>query len=207
MTSAENVPPLIGDEHGVYRIQIVGNSGAGKSTTGIALSKMLGIPYISLDEIMFQPGWVQTSPEEFRAKLQSLLDQSPQGWIVDGNYDKRGGLLAFERSTDVIWLDPPLILYFPRLVLRTFLRLFRLAEPCSPGCFEKPSEVFFSKESIIWWCLSQHCVNRRRNRARMQEVGIGVGRIVECQRMRRLGGWGSAVKKWLMDVEAMVKSR
>ena len=48
-------------------------------------------------------------------------------------------------------LDPPLVLYFPRLVLRTFLRLFRLAPPCSSGCEERASEVFFSRASIIWW--------------------------------------------------------
>ena len=48
-------------------------------------------------------------------------------------------------------LDPPLVLYFPRLVLRTFLRLFRLAPPCSTGCEERASEVFFSRASIIWW--------------------------------------------------------
>jgi hypothetical protein len=37
-----------------------------------------------------------------------------------------------------IWhaeLDPPLILYFPCLLL-AFLRLVRLGMPCNPGCHE-----------------------------------------------------------------------
>lgn len=34
---------------------------------------------------------------------------------------------------------------------RTFLRLFRLAPPCSVGCEERATEVFFSRESIVWW--------------------------------------------------------
>ncbi len=53
-------------------------------------------------------------------------------------------------------LDPPLILYFPRLVCRTFLRLFRLAPPCSLGCEETASQVFFSRESMIWWYVVMH---------------------------------------------------
>ena len=48
-------------------------------------------------------------------------------------------------------LDPPLILYFPRLFYRTIMRLLRLAPPCSPGCEEMAAEAFFSRNSILWW--------------------------------------------------------
>ncbi|KAF9551894.1 hypothetical protein CPC08DRAFT_714990 [Agrocybe pediades] len=207
MNAEDSLPPLLGDGHGKYRVHIVGNSGSGKSTTATALAKILNLPCISMDRIMWQPGWVQTPTEEFQAKLRKQLDQASGSWIVEGNYESMGGLMALEESTDVIWLDPPLMLYFPRLILRTFMRLFRLKEPCSPGCFEKPSEVFFSKDSIIWWCISHHWTMKRRCKARMEKIGIETGSDVERRRMRRLGGWGSSVKRWLFDVETMVQSK
>ena len=111
-------------------------------------------------------------------------------------------LLLFSRAG----LDPPLLFYLPRLVIRTFLRLFRLRPPCAPGCEERVGEVFF-KNSIIWWCISNHWVNRKRNQDRMQHIGLGIGKELERQRMRRIGGWGSELKQWLSDVQRMVDSR
>lgn len=120
-------------------------------------------------------------------------------------------LRVHESSQNSHWfwqgLDPPLLLYLLRLILRTFMRLFRLHEPCSVGCFERPSEVFFSKESIIWWCLSQHWIRRKHYAARMQDIGLEGGRNVERRRMRRFGGWGSSLKNWLAEVEHMVRSQ
>ena len=104
-------------------------------------------------------------------------------------------------------LDPPLLLYFPRLVIRTLLRLFGLRPPCAPGCEERFGGVFFSKDSIIWWCLSNHWINRKRNQDLMQRIGLGTGREVERRRMRRIGGWGSELEQWLSDVQKMVDLR
>ncbi|KAH9482113.1 hypothetical protein JR316_0004208 [Psilocybe cubensis] len=160
-----------------------------------------------MDRLMWKPGWVEAPNDEFQARLRAELDKEPdKGWVADGNYDRRGGLVALEESTDIIWLDPPLVLYLPRLIWRTFLRLFRLREPCSAGCFERPTEVFFSKESIVWWCISNHWKVRARNEGRMRELGIENGTSPR-RRMRRLGGWGAELKKWLQEVEQMIHSK
>ncbi|KAJ3515683.1 hypothetical protein NLJ89_g1602 [Agrocybe chaxingu] len=177
-----------------------------QSTAGRALAEILGVPYISMDRIMWKPGWATTHREEFTAELVAAMEQDERGWVADGEYTNRGGLLAYETSTDVIWLDPPLLLYFPRIILRTFLRLLRLEEPCSPECPERVNEVFFSKESILWWCISNHWIVRERNRVRMAEIGLGEGTDVEHRRMRRIGGWGTDLKNWLRDVQDMLSS-
>ncbi|KAF8888152.1 hypothetical protein CPB84DRAFT_1816549 [Gymnopilus junonius] len=195
-----NFPPLLGDGEGRFRVHIVGNS------VGITLARILGVPYVSMDRVMWKPGWKETPAEEFRAQLRAELDQDPRGWIADGNYDNRGGRIAFEESTDVIWLDPPLALYLPRLLLRTFWRLLRLTEPCSPGCKERFSEVFFSKKSIIVWCITRHFPIRKRLEDRIPEYGLIEGRNAEKRKMRRIGGWGGDLKKWLKDVEDMFRS-
>ena len=57
-------------------------------------------------------------------------------------------------------LDFPLHQYYPQLVIRTFLRLLGLAEPCAPGCHETWQQIFFSTESMLWCALSQHSKTR-----------------------------------------------
>jgi hypothetical protein len=196
-----------------------------QTTTGIELAKILGVPYISLDRLFWQPGWKETPRDEFQEKIRAALDQCERGWVVDGEYTRRGGLVAQELATDVICqssapfrsfrntyalilspagLDPPLLLYFPRIFIRTVLRLFNIDGPCSPGCDETIQTVFFEKGSILWWCLSHHWANRRKNIARMAEIGLVEGTDVERRRMRRIGGWGSELREWISEVERLV---
>ncbi|KAJ7256235.1 AAA domain-containing protein [Mycena haematopus] len=198
-------PPLLGDAHGNYRVHIVGNSGAGKSTVGKQLADLLGLPFIPLDTLFWNPGWEESTNDEMRAKVEKKLAECPNGWVVDGNYGRKLGRLIEDNSTDVIWLDPPLALYLPRLIWRTFSRLLGLEPSCSPGCPEKIFEVFFSKESIVWWCITHHSPVRERETARMAQIGLGIGSDVDGQKMRRLGGWGKELREWLGDVEHMLR--
>lgn len=109
-------------------------------------------------------------------------------------------------------LDPPLALYLPRLVLRTFLRLLRVREPCSPGCGEKWNEVFFSRDSIIWWCITHHPVVRERGEkafAQGKAAGVSVARDAGGEvvgKRRRIGGWGSEYTAWWEAVVLLVKA-
>ncbi|KAI0708930.1 AAA domain-containing protein [Cerioporus squamosus] len=192
--------PLRGDGKGRYRIHIVGNSGAGKSTLARELSAILNLPCILLDTIYWRPGWQEAPVDEFRTSVRAALDQDPRGWVVDGNYTSKLGDMVTGQATDVIWLDPPLVLYFPRLCWRTFLRLFWLAPQCSQGCEESLRKVFFSRDSIIWWCLTNHSVARKREGERYRVDGLHVG-----GKCRRLGGWGGELAAWKQAVREMVE--
>ncbi len=55
-----------------------------------------------MDTLLFEPGWVQASADEFRAKLRTALDADARGWVADGNFTKMGGDMAFAEATDVI---------------------------------------------------------------------------------------------------------
>ncbi|KJA20994.1 hypothetical protein HYPSUDRAFT_141494 [Hypholoma sublateritium FD-334 SS-4] len=203
---AKQIPPLLGDGHGHYRIHMLGNSGSGKTTTGAALAKILDVPLIAIDALALDPGWVILPRSVFHTRLRAALDAAPNGWVVDGKNTYSGAEMAFAEATDLIWLDPPLYVYFPRVVLRTFLRLLHLAPPCSPGCYERPSRVF-SRNSILWACLSIHWRVRRLNAAHMVLFGIENGKSTAGRRMRRFTGWGSDVKAWLGEVAAMVRAK
>ncbi|KAH6891584.1 hypothetical protein BKA70DRAFT_1537935 [Coprinopsis sp. MPI-PUGE-AT-0042] len=199
MDGRRTYTPLIGDSAGHVRILVVGNSD--QSTTAAKLGRQLGIPFISLDHIHWEPGWKSTPNDAFKSKIEVALAEAGPSWVVEGDYYERIGNIVLDKSTDVIWLDPPLLLYFPRLLLRTFLRLFGLQAPCSPGCDESFSEAFFSKDSIILWCLTHHRSEREKNTIRMREVGLNSGSNINHRRMRRIGGWGGEYKRWMEEVE------
>ncbi|KAJ7052309.1 hypothetical protein C8F01DRAFT_1171748 [Mycena amicta] len=219
------IPPLYGDAQGHYRIHLLGNCGTGKSTLGRTLSALLHIPLVSLDTIYFTPGWNHLSTSDFRRATKERLDAAERddgGWIVDGAYTSQIGGLLKGRATDIIWLDPPLILYFPRLLLRTILGLPGLRPPNVPGCPERFWHAFFAKEGILWWCISRHGPVRQRLGERMQVEGVredseeidsrkkakamAIGHE-KPRRMRRLGGWGGEVRRWLEDVRRIVEQK
>ncbi|KAI5123501.1 hypothetical protein M0805_006661 [Coniferiporia weirii] len=185
---------LNGDGRGVYRIHIVGNSG--ESTLADELAALLGVPAIHLDTLFWEPGWVEAPNDVFRARLSAALaaDACLRGWVVDGNFDSRlNGLL--DSATDIIWLDTPFLLYFPRLLVRTLQRLLRRRPQCAPGCDESAREAFFSRNSILLWALSNHAPARRKGCARLRDDPV---------RVRRIGGWGGELAAWKADVARLV---
>ncbi|KAH6912007.1 hypothetical protein BKA70DRAFT_1266198 [Coprinopsis sp. MPI-PUGE-AT-0042] len=197
-------PPLLGDGQGKYRVLVLGNSGSGKSTVAVRLSTILGIPVFSLDRLFWRPNWIMTPREVFREQVAEALDATDGSWVVEGDYSRMLGTLVFDRTTDVIWLDPPFLLYIPRVIRRTFSRLFGWTEPCSPGCFENSSTLLrLDSENIIVYAIQNHWKKRRDNQARMDRIGLGVGTDVPNRRMRRIGGWGSELGGWLAGVSEM----
>lgn len=176
----------------------------------------MGVSYINLDGLYWEPGWKKLSDDDFRKKVRAAMDQSDKGWVIDGSYSRVLGTIVDDEATDVICkdslyhlhsgtlidtatgLDPPFALYFPRLCLRTVWRLLRLAPPCSPGCDERIREVFFSSDSIVWWCITNHRVVQKRESERYRTESIHVG-----GRMRRIGGWGGELPEWKESVRQM----
>ncbi|KXN82468.1 hypothetical protein AN958_02529 [Leucoagaricus sp. SymC.cos] len=203
-----SAPPLLGDEKGNYRVVVIGNSGTGKSTLSVALAKELCIPYVAMDRLNWNPGWVETPAEELKTLVQKAMENSPRGWVIDGVHSRKLGSIVQDNATDIIWLDPPLILYFPRLFVRTMRRWLQWDEPCSPGCKEDDLKgIFFSSKSILWWCLTNHSVVRRRCGDMMSQIGIGIGSNIAARRMRRIGGWGGELKAWWRNVEILRRDK
>jgi len=164
----------------------------------------LGVPFISLDTLYWNPGWKVTPPAEFRQKVQDALARAPHGWVADGNYTKSLGDSLSNLVTDKIWLDTPFALYFPRLVWRTTLRLLRLRPQCSDGCPESFRKVFFSRDSIVWWCVTQHRPVRERFSRELAADDVRAGGEGKIQ---RLGGWGSERDAWVRAVRDMVNRK
>jgi adenylate kinase family enzyme len=66
------------------RILVVGPCGAGKSTLARQLGDILHLPVIHLDRLNWNPGWIMSSDEVFRARVHEA--SGGERWIIDGNY-------------------------------------------------------------------------------------------------------------------------
>lgn len=86
------------------RILLIGCGGSGKSTLARRLGIATGLPVVHLDQLFWQPGWQESSREEFDAALSQWLQRDR--WIIDGNYD-RTLPKRLQRCDAVIWLDFP----------------------------------------------------------------------------------------------------
>lgn len=74
-----------------------------QSTLGRKLATILDVPFISLDELYWQPFWVETPREEFIAKIQAFVHQNAErGWVIDGDYEQKGAAEIQQFTTDVI---------------------------------------------------------------------------------------------------------
>ena len=88
----------------IWRFNVERTLGS-QTTVGSRLSSILGLPHFSLDRFFWEPGWKETPPEEFRAKIENILNENKHGWIIDGEYRSQGGGIVSEQATDIICWD------------------------------------------------------------------------------------------------------
>lgn len=141
------------------RILIVGTSGSGKSTLARKISKKLAIPDIELDALFWKPNWTQSTPEEFRFKIQESLNKS-SGFVIHGNYNKVRDL-TWGNSDIVIWLDYSKALVIWRVLQRSTLRILS-RESLWSNNKESFRKTFLSKDSIILWSWNTYDLRRKQ---------------------------------------------
>ena len=145
------------------RISVVGTSGSGKSRLARELADALGVPFVELDAIFHQPGWVQLPADEFAARVSAAT--AGDGWVADGNYsDVRP--LVWRRADTVVWFDLPRRTVMRQIILRTIGRIISKAELWNGN--RERWRNFFSldpEQSVIAWAWAKHAVNRQHYQA------------------------------------------
>ena len=86
------------------RILVIGCPGAGKTYFAKALSKIIGIPVIHMDNLYWNKDKTSISKEELENKLLPYLKEDK--WIIDGNYHDTLKQ-RLEYATDVFFLNVP----------------------------------------------------------------------------------------------------
>lgn len=151
------------------RISIVGTSGSGKSTLGARLGQILGVPFIELDAINWQPGWTDLNThrkDEFNARVADKI--AADGWIMDGNYGAvREAILA--RATDVIWLDYERPVIMRRVIARSFKRAWDQTELWAGTGNTETFARWLDKEHPIRWAWDTWAMRRARYEALFAE--------------------------------------
>ena len=147
------------------RVTVKGTSGVGKTTFGTELARRLGVPFIELDALHHGPNWAAPPDEVFRARVRQALDATPDGWVIDGNYDTKLGDTVLGEVDTIVWLDFPLWVTFPRLWRRTLHRIRNDVELWA-GNRETWRDQFASRETIFFWSVRSHFEHRRHWPAR-----------------------------------------
>jgi adenylate kinase family enzyme len=121
------------------KVLVIGVGGAGKSTFAVQMGKITGLPVVHLDEVYWEPGWVEPSPEKWRAAVRELVAQD--SWIIDGNY---GGTMDIRLAAAdmVIFLDVPPWVALWRVIRRWAAHRGEVRPGMAPGCEERLSWAF-----------------------------------------------------------------
>jgi len=134
------------------RINVIGTTGAGKSTTATAIAEALRLPCVHLDELSWDPNWVETPKEVFEARLLPHLERGE--WVIDGNYRRIRELFKDDIEA-LVWIDYSFPRCFCQLMRRTFRRWYRREVICN-GNVEVFWKHFVTRDSLILWQIQTH---------------------------------------------------
>src|SRR5690242_9926649 len=143
----------------MQRINVKGTSGAGKTTVGRAIAARLGLPYVELDELHHGPNWAEASAEELQAKVRDFMGSARDGWVIDGNYERKLGDLVIGAADTIVWLDLPLGTKLRRVWRRTRARI-RGDEKLWNDNVESWRSAFWGRESLFAWTIRSHVRQR-----------------------------------------------
>jgi adenylate kinase family enzyme len=123
------------------------------------LAEQTGLPWHSVDDLTWEPGWVSVPADEQRRRIAAIC--AGERWILDTAYSSWLEVV-FDRAQLIVALDYPRWRSLGRLVRRTLLRSLNHRPVCN-GNTESFRQTF-SRDSIIVW----HFKSFARKRARMR---------------------------------------
>lgn len=179
------------------RVAVIGNTSAGKSTLGARLARHLGVPFVELDALNWEPNWhalTEHDPAEFERRLRDAT--AGDGWVVAGSYSNFTQRIFWDRLETVVWLDPPL----PQIVWRVLTRSWRrwrtkeLLWGTNYERFFPQLAVWRKEESLLWWAVTQHPRKRRNTIAAMADPRWSHIRWVRLTSSREVQAFTAAVE-------------
>ena len=167
------------------RLVIWGATGAGKTTLARRLGRALDLEVVDLDAIRHADGWDSVGYDEFRARLTTVLEAHPSGWITVGSYSAIMDVYL-SRADTLLWLRLPWRISFWRLLKRTVARAIDHGEiyESSPAR-ESWRLSFFNKRSILLWSITQHGNTTRKFQQRIEGLPSDV-RVIELTSTREV---------------------
>ncbi len=136
-------PPHLRDHP---RIVLHGVTGSGKSTLAARIAALTGAPHVSVDDLMWRPGWVQLTDEEQVEAIRPWAELP--AWVMDSLWSATRPVVL-PRADLLVALDFPRRVSLARLLRRTWRRLRTGEEFC--GGNTESWRGTFSSDSILAW--------------------------------------------------------
>jgi adenylate kinase family enzyme len=143
----------------VERILVYGVTGSGKTTLAAGIAARTGLPWYSVDDLTWLPGWAQVPTDEQRRTIAAIC--SRDRWVLDTAYSQWLDV-PLSRVELIVALDFPRWISLGRLLKRTARRIVRQDLICNGNRESLRQQL--SRESIIWW----HFKSFARKRARIR---------------------------------------
>lgn len=172
-------PPHLHDHR---RIVLHGVTGSGKSTLAARLAALTGAPHVSVDDLMWRPGWVQLTAEEQVEAIRPFAEQP--AWVMDSLWTATRPVVL-PRADLLVALDYPRRVSLGRLVRRTWQRLRTREEFCG-GNTESWRQTF-SGDSILAW--HQRTFERKHAEAQAWAADAGGPPVVRLTSPREADAW------------------
>ena len=132
----------------------------------------MDVPFVELDAIHHQAGWTELDAQEFRRRVEPLVERD--AWVIDGSYRGKLGDLVLERADTIVWLDLARRVWLPRLVVRT-LRRAATREELWNGNRESLRTALLGNDSLFRYSLASE--RRRRHRYPRELARFRVARL------------------------------
>ena len=157
------------------KILVYGATGSGKSTLAQTLGELTGIPVTSVDDICWNPGWVQMPVDEQVETFDGMT--RADAWILDSAYGAWRHLVV-ERADLVVALDFARLVSLGRLLRRTGARIVDGREICN-GNHESWRTVF-ARDSLVMWHFTSF--RRKREEMRAWEAAASGPRVIRLRK-------------------------
>ena len=145
----------------MQRVLVYGVTGSGKSTLARRVAEQLGLPYVEVDELTWEPGWAQVPDQVQRERITAIC--AGDTWVLGHAYGKWLDV-PLARADLVVGLDLPRLVSLSRLVRRTLSRMVHRTPICN-GNVESFREIFLKSDSILLWHFTSFAGVRARIRA------------------------------------------
>jgi len=142
------------------RILVYGVTGSGKTTLARRIGTRLGLPYHAIDDLAWEPGWVQVSDKIQTDRVREICARD--AWVIDSAYAKWAEI-PLARVDLIVGLDLPRWRSMGRLIRRTLINVVTKRPLCN-GNHETWRTSFFSRDSILVWHTQSFPRKRRRMR-------------------------------------------
>jgi adenylate kinase family enzyme len=141
----------------VGRVFIYGVTGSGKTTFARKMAERIGLPWYAVDELTWEPGWIEVPPDEQRRRIAEIC--ATERWILDAAYGKWLDV-PLARAELIVALDYPRWRSLSRLIRRTLIRAIDRTPVCN-GNTESFRQAF-SRDSIVVWHFRSYARKRAR---------------------------------------------